>query len=258
MSLQNQQLFGTCTFLVRTTAVQLQSFPLFFLLLSIAMIIVIGKQYYRWNLVLDDGFWSIVTAMLLNGIGYVCLSFCMSEMSSTLPFSGGIYGFVRAFLGPYSGYIASRFEIILNICYVSSAALAIGAFPTYAGISSRNVEPAWWCLMYGFAMTMSLIGCSPYWAWNKVMGCTALVLMLVYILGSLPSVDYTAYANGNEAFNGAHFMSAFPYTSPMFLGIQYLPLISGKCSDVSLSHTFRTFNFDYLTGPFVYMLLFLA
>jgi hypothetical protein len=167
----------------------------------------------------------------------------MSEMSSTLPFLGGIYGFVRAFVGPYSGYIASRFEIILNICYVSTATLEVGSFFTYAGVSSEEVEPAWWCLMYGFAMTMSLIGCSPYWMWNKVMGCTVLALIVMYILGSFASVDYNAYAHGHEEFNGSHFMSAFPFTSPLFLGIQYLPLISVKCSDVScfylLSHANR-------------------
>ena len=142
------------------------------------MTIVMGGQYYRWNGAFNGGFWPAVTSLFLNGLGYFCLTMCMSEMSSTLPFSGGIYGFVRAFLGPYSGYIASRFEIVLNIGYVSSSALLVGSFPTYAGISSQEVEPAWWCLMFGFAMAMSLYGCTPYWMLNKCMGCWSLALIM--------------------------------------------------------------------------------
>lgn len=199
------------------------------------MTIVIGGQYYRWNESFSSGFWTSFTSLVINALGYICLTFCMSEMSSTLPFSGGIYGFVRAFVGPYVGYIASRFEIVLNICYVSSAVLAVGSFPTYAGISSREVEPGWWCLMYGFAMVMSLVGCSPYWTLNKMLGGVALVLMVVYLLGSLGSLDFRSNADGDVEYTGTELMEHFQSTSCLFLGIQYLPLASVKCADVSES-----------------------
>ena len=65
-------------------------------------------------------------------------------------------------VGPYSGYIVCRLEIILNVCRVANTGLMVH-FPTYAGISSQEAEPAWWCLMFGFAMAMSLYGCTPHW-----------------------------------------------------------------------------------------------
>lgn len=194
---------------------------------------VLGRQYYGWSLTFEHGFWPVVSALILNGIGYICLTLCMSEMSSTLPFSGGIYGFVRAFLGPFSGYIASRFELLLNISMVSISTLVVAAFPTIAGISTIEQEPAWWCLFYGFAMIVILMGGNVFRVWVWLSGSFALVLMLIYIFGSFQSVDYNTWANGDHPFSGSDFMGAFPFTSPVYLGIQYLPLTSGNCADVS-------------------------
>jgi len=56
----------------------------------------------------------------------------------------------------------------------------------------------------------------------------------VYILGSFASVDYNTNVDDDIPFTGSNLMHALQYTSPMFLGIQYLPLISVKCTNVSL------------------------
>jgi len=203
------------------------------------MKIVIGAQYYQWNTALKYGFWPCVTGVLVNGLGYICLGLCLSEMSSTLPFSGGIYGFVRAFVGPYSGYIVSHFEILSNVCRVASVCLMVGKFPTYAGISSEAMEPAWWCLMFGFAMIIGLVGSISWKIVNILLGSGSLILLIVYICGSFAFVDYETNVvkeDGIVPFTGENLMHALQYTSPMFLGIQHLPLLSVRCYNVSIQN----------------------
>jgi len=199
------------------------------------MTIALGGQYNRWTDTLAAGFWPTVIATCYNGIGYVCFAACMAEMVGTLPFSGGVYGFVRAFLGPLSGYIVSRFEIIMVICYVATLVQSIGAFPTLAGISSKEVEPAWWLLYFMTATGIALLGCNykEYWMFIRVIGGLSLLLLVMYILGSFGSVNYDTWANGDERFDGDMVILRLCQTAGMFRGMQYLPLVSIKLNDVS-------------------------
>jgi ethanolamine permease len=213
----------------------------------LGLTIAIGGQYYRWNDALQSGFWPIVGTLFFNGLGYICMICCLSEMTSTLPFSGGIYGFVRAFLGPYSGYVASRFEIVLDICYAASAVIFLGSFTHDAGLSHHTVEPAWWCLMFGIAMTISLVGGKLFWTFNNMVACTITVLLVMYILGSFAAVNYNEYADGTAAVEGREVVRQVHHTSGMFLGLQYLPLMSGMCKEVSgntaIAIVFHSFSF---------------
>jgi amino acid transporter len=55
---------------------------------ALGITIVIGGQYFNWNLGLSAGFGSYAMATLLIGTAYICLCFCTSELSSALPFAG--------------------------------------------------------------------------------------------------------------------------------------------------------------------------
>ena len=199
------------------------------------MTIALGGQYNRWTDTLAAGFWPTVISTCYNGIGYVCFAACMAEMAGTLPFSGGVYGFVRAFVGPFSGYIVSRFEIIMVICYVAALVQSLGTFPTLAGISSKEVEPAWWLLYFVTATGIALLGCNykEYWMFIRVIGGLSLLLLVMYILGSFGSVNYDTWAAGNgNDFKPDVILKNFE-TAGMFRGMQYLPLVSIKLADVS-------------------------
>jgi len=200
------------------------------------MTIALGGQYNRWTDTLQAGFWETVLSLFFNGVGYVCFASCLAEMAGTLPFSGGVYGFVRAFVGPLSGYIVSRFEIIMVICYVASLVQSLGSFPTLAGISTQEMEPAWWLLYFVTATGIALLGCDykEYWMFIRVIGGLSLLLLVVYILGSFGQVNYDLYADGNASFeSNVDAMSWIYGTAGMFRGVQYLPLLSIKLANVS-------------------------
>eukprot|EP00981_Chlorochromonas_danica_P015889 scaffold14720_cov172-Ochromonas_danica.AAC.14 len=53
--------------------------------------------------------------------GYICLCFCIAEMTSFLSFAGGSYGYVRCAMGPTMGYLIGFCESIEYILYVSAS-----------------------------------------------------------------------------------------------------------------------------------------
>ena len=200
------------------------------------MTITLGGQYRGWTDSLATGFWGTIVIMLFNGIGYVCFAACMAEMAGTLPFSGGVYGFVRAFLGPLSGYIVSRFELIMVICYVALVVQFLGALPTAAGISTKEMEPVWWLFYYVTAVGIALLGCNyvEYWAFIRLIGGFSFIMLVIYILGSFASVDYDRFASGDKYnFEPEFYMIRIFNCAGMFRGVQFLPLVSMKVNDVS-------------------------
>ena len=198
------------------------------------MTITLGGQYNRWTDTLAAGFWPTVIATCYNGIGYVCFAACMAEMASTLPFSGGIYGFVRAFVDPFSGYLVSRFELVMIICYVASLVISIGTMPTTAGVSPKEYEPLWWLFFFVTSTGIALIGCNytEYWIFIRLIGGLSLLLLVIFILGSFSYVNYDQYHTAGEEMDVDVFVRIYQCAG-MFRGVQYLPLVSIKLADVS-------------------------
>jgi ethanolamine permease len=54
----------------------------------LGLTIVIGGQYFSWNVGLVGGFWEYFLSTVLTGVAYLALVLCLSEMTSALPFSG--------------------------------------------------------------------------------------------------------------------------------------------------------------------------
>ena len=53
--------------------------------------IVIGGEYFGWNESLQAGFGSTLIATFLMATAYICLVFCIAELSSALPFAGELF-----------------------------------------------------------------------------------------------------------------------------------------------------------------------
>eukprot|EP00981_Chlorochromonas_danica_P000061 scaffold27_cov182-Ochromonas_danica.AAC.4 len=62
--------------------------------------IIVGGQFMGWNKALTMGLWECMIGLAIVSIGYFCLTFCLAEMASILPFAGGSFGYVRCSLGP--------------------------------------------------------------------------------------------------------------------------------------------------------------
>eukprot|EP01031_Cornospumella_fuschlensis_P025901 gene25901-31279_t len=51
--------------------------------------VILGGQVIDWSYGLRMGFWEFFLSFLLMGLGYFCLTLCLAEMASMLPFAGG-------------------------------------------------------------------------------------------------------------------------------------------------------------------------
>jgi ethanolamine permease len=224
--------------------------------------IVIGGQIFSWNAGLVVGCWENLFAFFFIGMGYVCLVLCLSEMTSALPFSGklvytasilklivfplgGVYGFIRATTGPYLGFVVGCCETMQNIIYVSATAIPLSRMITSACDLPSNFEPLFWLLFYVISLGINIAGGQVFWKFNFTVGCVSLLLILIYIFGTIQYADFEKYveqskAVSDHAFDGKGMMEYLPLAAWFFIGVEYLPLCGRDCSEV-ISFSFVSF-----------------
>eukprot|EP00981_Chlorochromonas_danica_P003137 scaffold622_cov174-Ochromonas_danica.AAC.13 len=93
------------------------SLQVFFMGISI----IVGGQFMGWNKALTMGLWECMIGLAIVSVGYFCLTFCLAEMTSILPFAGGSFGYVRCSLGPRVGYNVGFCESVAYILFVAAA-----------------------------------------------------------------------------------------------------------------------------------------
>eukprot|EP01033_Poteriospumella_lacustris_P017224 gene17224-12316_t len=90
---------------------------------------------FLWNTGLGVG---VIPFYLINifwSIGVTCMSLCLAEMASALPFTGGVYGFSRGLIGPYFGFLVGIFEFFGNITLIGVFAILFGqSVTTFFGL----------------------------------------------------------------------------------------------------------------------------
>ncbi|KAG9406230.1 hypothetical protein AC1031_002556 [Aphanomyces cochlioides] len=132
---------------------------------AVGVTIVIGGQFFSWNAGLQAGTVSFGIAVLLVGAAYTCLACSMAEMSSMLPFAGGVYGLSRCTLGFYAAFILGCCEILEYVMYVASVNVSL------------SYEPLIWCISYGFTLAMLSYGGKVFWWFN--------LLLALYLVGMI-------------------------------------------------------------------------
>eukprot|EP01031_Cornospumella_fuschlensis_P050598 gene50598-61892_t len=210
-----------------------------FQLYCLGLTIVIGGQFFSWNEGLKYGFYPMFVATLLMGSAYMCMVMCIAEMTSTLPFSGGTYGFVRVALGSFVGAMVGYSEMILNICYVSSTLLAWGQM--WRNIlqgdeegDSRSYEVIFWAV---FIVTSIVIHFSPpryFWSFNVFIAIVSLLTVIMYLLATTQYINYPSYIPAAfsppkaQEYGMAAVMGALPLTSWWYVGVEMLPLAANE------------------------------
>jgi ethanolamine permease len=108
---------------------------------AIGITIVIGGQYFAWNEGLSAGVGSNLISLILVSIGYICLVYCVTELSSGLPFAGGNYGLARVTAGIFPGYLVGCYDALVAIIYVATSVVGIGSMITISSGLSSSFEP---------------------------------------------------------------------------------------------------------------------
>ncbi len=190
---------------------------------------VLSGQVTAWGDATGYGYWVLLASVIFPSLGYVILSFCVAEMTSALPFSGGIYGIVRAFTTPMLGFVVAVFEIMLNVSYVSPVVYLLGSLPATYGAMPEEMILINCLIIYLIIVAILLVGGRVFWTTNKIMGLHVLLLFVIYIFGSSSFANFSQWGRGeyyNSSNHASEFMQKIPTVSTCYLGVQLTPLSS--------------------------------
>lgn len=204
---------------------------------------VISGHYSGWNLGLGvGGFGGFLIAAIVIGIMYVCLCYCLAEMSPALPHTGAAYSFARTAMGPWGGYLTGVAE---NIEYVITPAVIvffIGSYMTGIFPSTEAFPWVWWIVGYFIFLGLNLLGVELSFKVSVIVTLLALAVLIVFWISAIPYFDFNRWAlnigvdatgatvelpEGGGSFMPLGWMgvlAAMPFAVWLFLAIEQLPL----------------------------------
>eukprot|EP01031_Cornospumella_fuschlensis_P028968 gene28968-34959_t len=216
-------------------------------LFFLGITIVIGGQYFSWNEGLQYEFTPYLVSVLLMTIGYLVLIFSLAEMTSTLPFSGGSYGFVRVAMGPFFGFVVGYCEAVLNIMYVASSVIPFGEMLTIVTGLPSAYEPLYWFFFFATSLYIHAARGRLFWTVNAVIAIVSILILVLYVLSTLQYVNINKYAMSSEkdTSTGNQVVAAFaglPLSSWFYVGVEMLPLAAFESNrprrDVPIAMTY--------------------
>ncbi|KAF0725166.1 hypothetical protein Ae201684P_007556 [Aphanomyces euteiches] len=92
---------------------------------AIGFTMIINGQVLYWNEGVIVGSVDYGLMILISGLAFLSLALSMAEMSSMLPFAGGVYGLSRCAIGFQAGFILGCAEVL---DYVVNAASLTALF----------------------------------------------------------------------------------------------------------------------------------
>ncbi len=213
---------------------------------------VISGHFSGWNFGIGAGGWGgLFYAAIIIGIMYVCLCFCLAEMSPALPHTGGAYSFARSAMGPWGGYVTGLAE---NIEYVLTPAVIvffIGAYLSSIFGTPPGFQPVWWVLMYVVFVGLNVLGVELSFKVSVLVTLLALAVLVIFWVSAIFSgqVDFSRWAlnigvgpDGKPVElpeGGGDFLpmgingifAALPFAVWLYLAIEELPLAAEESHD---------------------------
>lgn len=202
---------------------------------------VISGDFSGWNLgVGQAGFGGFLLAVAVITVMYVGLCYCIAEMSTAMPHTGGAYSFSRTALGPWAGYItglAENMEYVITtavVCYFAAAYLQ-NIFDT-----PDTVQPLWWFVLYALFVGLNIIGVEESFRFVVVITLIALAILLVFYISAIPHFSWDNLWNIEPDAGQNRFLpkgwtavgAALPFAIWLYLAIEQLPLAAEESVDV--------------------------
>ncbi|KAH9141590.1 hypothetical protein AeRB84_014246 [Aphanomyces euteiches] len=201
---------------------------------AVGVTIVIVGQFFSWNAGVQAGSVSFGIAVLLVGAAYTCLACSMAEMSSMLPFAGGIYGLSRCTLGFYAAFILGCCEILEYIMYVASVNVSLGKFIALGYPPLQSYEPLIWFISYGFTFALLSYDGKVFWWFNLLLALYLVGMIAIFCIGTATFASWPDNAGGSEfMFQGGlnQFITVLPCAMWFFAGIEALNTLCNEVDD---------------------------
>jgi ethanolamine permease len=190
--------------------------------------------YGAWHVGLVLGFWSYFFAVLIIATVFFALHFCIAEMISILPFSGGMYGFARVTVGPYLGFMVGCYESIGNIIYTYYGMIQLGYYICYITETPKRYVPCYWLAFYTLMIGNEFLGRKYYFRLIRVTAILILLIFLFYVAISIPKEHPDKYFNDAQDVDKTFFYGAeltvvsLQYAAFIYFAIEIIPLVSDE------------------------------
>ncbi len=204
---------------------------------------VISGDFFGWNFGLAaGGFGGLLVATGIIAAMYICMCYCIAEMSPALPHTGGAYSFARTAMGPWGGFITGLAE---NMEYVLTPAVIVVGIGGYLGAIVNEVTgiqipaPVWWFFAYAAFVGLNVIGVEVTFKFTVFITFLALAILVVFWIGAIPHFSLENALNiepttGNSRWfpMGAQgIAAALPFAIWFYLAIEQLPLAAEESHD---------------------------
>eukprot|EP00981_Chlorochromonas_danica_P011003 scaffold3611_cov288-Ochromonas_danica.AAC.2 len=181
-----------------------------------------GKQAILWQsgLLLYD-VWPFFVATVVCAIVNLSLAFCLAEMVSIIPFSGGCYGYVRCTLGSTIGFLTGCSEAAKYILYTTIITNVIGLLFQNVYEFEDHWLPVIWLAFYVLAIAFKTVPLN--WSIYVWMGLALMTLITqgIFIFGAAKESNWKHFRKDINPFNtdGENFLKALIYAFYPFTGI---------------------------------------
>ncbi len=110
---------------------------------AIAVGLVIAGHYIGWNFGLQTTSpIGMLIATLVITVMYITFIFSYTELTTSIPNSGGPYAYARKAMGPYAGFIAGLATLVEFVFAPPAIALAIGSYIEFIALKFGFTIPA--------------------------------------------------------------------------------------------------------------------
>jgi len=203
---------------------------------------VISGDFSGWNLGLAvGGFWGLAIATFLMAIMYICMVYCVAEMSTALPYAGGFYAFTRNAFGPFAGFLCG---VTTTIEYVLTPAVIVFFIGSYLNTLLPNVPVSlWWFLFYGVFVAINIRSTRLTLKVGLFITLIAAVVLLIFYYNAFtsafrPELLFNVPPDPGQSatwlpkgWSGV--FKAFPYAIWFYLAIEELPLAAEEAREPS-------------------------
>ncbi len=202
---------------------------------------VISGDYFGWNFGLSvGGFGGLLIATLVIAIMYVCMVYCIAELSTALPHAGGFYSFTRQAFGPWAGYLVG---ITDTIEYVITPAVIVVGIGGYLNTLLPGVPTYfWWLLAYALFVGINIKGVELTLKVGLLVTLLAMAVLLIFYGGAIFSGAFrwellfnVPPDPGQSTFLPKGYygiFAALPFAIWFYLAIEQLPLAAEETVDV--------------------------
>lgn len=186
----------------------------------------------------------------------LCLLLCLSEISAAIPFSGGLFGYIRASLGPFLGFFVGVFELLHDVILSGIYLHQFSGIILKAMSLHSFYQPITCCLI--LFLTFLIIFQGRHFFWYSL--STVLIVSLLIICGfsviSLQNSQFLLVNHNNSSRD--HFfrdiLEYFMWSHWWFQGMQRITVVS---SDVP-GNTHEVITKYTLFCIFLYFFVFLS